>query len=78
MFSIVRTLWDVFLHSFQRRVTRQYPEQPAYLPPRWRGRIILSRDPDGGERLCRRARLGGRVELDGLDQGIPGRQVHFI
>ena len=21
-----------------------------YLPPRWRGRIILSRDPDGGER----------------------------
>ena len=28
----------------------QYPEQKAYLPPRWRGRIILSRDPDGGER----------------------------
>ncbi len=50
MFSIVRTVWDVFLHSFQRRVTQQYPEQPAYLPPRWRGRIILSRDPDGGER----------------------------
>lgn len=50
MFSIVRTLWDVFLHAFRKRVTRQYPEQPAYLPPRWRGRIILSRDPDGGER----------------------------
>ena len=50
MLSIVRTLWDVFLHSFQPRVTKQYPEQPAYLPPRWRGRIILSRDPDGGER----------------------------
>jgi NADH-quinone oxidoreductase subunit I len=50
MLSIIRTLWDVFLHSFQRRVTRQYPEQPAYLPPRWRGRIVLSRDPDGGER----------------------------
>ena len=49
MFSIVRTLWNVFLHSFKPRVTRQYPEQPAYLPPRWRGRIILSRDPDGGE-----------------------------
>ena len=50
MFSIVRTLWNVFLHAFKKRVTRQYPEQPAYRPPRWRGRIILSRDPDGGER----------------------------
>ena len=28
----------------------QYPEQKAYLAPRYRGRIILSRDPDGGER----------------------------
>ncbi len=28
----------------------QYPEQQRYLPPRWRGRIILSRDPDGAER----------------------------
>lgn len=50
MFSVVVTLWEVFRHSFRRRVTKQYPEQPAYLPPRWRGRIILSRDPDGGER----------------------------
>ncbi len=50
MLSILRTLFDVFLHAFKPRVTKQYPEQPAYLPPRWRGRIILSRDPDGGER----------------------------
>ena len=50
MFSIVRTLWLVFLHTFRRRVTVQYPDQKAYLAPRWRGRIILSRDPDGGER----------------------------
>ncbi len=50
MLSILRTLWDVFLHAFRRRVTVQYPEQKAYLAPRWRGRIILSRDPDGGER----------------------------
>ena len=50
MLSLMRTLWDVFLHLFHRRVTIQYPEQHAYLPPRWRGRIILSRDPDGGER----------------------------
>jgi len=50
MFSIVRTLWLVFLHTFRNRVTVQYPDQKAYLAPRWRGRIILSRDPDGGER----------------------------
>lgn len=50
MFSIVRTIWDIFLHSFRPRVTQQYPEKPAYVPPRWRGRIVLSRDPDGGER----------------------------
>jgi NADH-quinone oxidoreductase subunit I len=50
MVSLLRTMWDVFLHTFRPRVTKQYPEQPAYLPPRWRGRIILSRDPDGGER----------------------------
>ncbi len=50
MLSQVRTLWLVFLHMFRRRVTVQYPEKKAYLPPRWRGRIILSRDPDGGER----------------------------
>jgi NADH-quinone oxidoreductase subunit I len=50
MLSILRTLWDVFLHAFRRRVTIQYPEQKAYLSARYRGRIILSRDPDGGER----------------------------
>lgn len=50
MFSIIGTIWSVFLHMFHRRVTIQYPEQKAYLAPRYRGRIILSRDPDGGER----------------------------
>src|SRR5487761_532365 len=50
MLSIVRTLWNVFLHSFQPRVTIQYPEEKPYLAPRYRGRIILSRDPEGGER----------------------------
>lgn len=50
MLSQLRTMWLVFLHMFRRRVTIQYPEKKAPLPPRWRGRIILSRDPDGGER----------------------------
>ena len=50
MFSIVRSMWDVFLHAFQPRVTVQYPEQKPYLAPRYRGRIVLTRDPEGGER----------------------------
>src|SRR5579885_2994626 len=50
MLSVLRTMWEVFLHMFRKRATVQYPEHTAYLPPRWRGRIILSRDPDGGER----------------------------
>jgi NADH-quinone oxidoreductase subunit I len=50
MLSLLRTIWSVFLHTFHRRVTIQYPEQKPYLAPRTRGRIILSRDPDGGER----------------------------
>jgi len=50
MFSILVTLWEVFKHAFAKRVTVQYPDRKRYLPPRWRGRIILSRDGDGGER----------------------------
>ncbi len=50
MLSLLRTLWDVALHAFKPRVTIQYPEEKAYLAPRYRGRIILSRDPDGAER----------------------------
>jgi NADH-quinone oxidoreductase subunit I len=50
MWSALRTLWYVFLHTFHRRVTIQFPEEKAPLSPRYRGRIILSRDPDGGER----------------------------
>src|ERR1035437_6694576 len=50
MFSLLRTISLVFLHGFRKRVTVQYPEVKRRLPPRWRGRIILSRDPDGGER----------------------------
>jgi NADH-quinone oxidoreductase subunit I len=50
MLSILKSLWLVFAHMFHRRETVQYPNQKPYLPPRYRGRIILSRDPDGQER----------------------------
>lgn len=50
MFSQLRTMWQIFLHLFRRRATVQWPEEKQALPPRWRGRIVLSRDPDGQER----------------------------
>ena len=50
MLSILASLWKVFMMIFAKKITVQYPEEKPYLPPRWRGRIILSRDPDGEER----------------------------
>ena len=50
MLSVIRTFWEILKHTFRPRVTVQYPDEKPYLAPRWRGRIILSRDPDGGER----------------------------
>ena len=50
MLSLLRTFWEILKHTFRRRLTVQYPEEKPYLAPRWRGRIILSRDPDGEER----------------------------
>lgn len=50
MLSALRTLWYVFLHTFHKPETVAYPDEPRRLRPRWRGRIILARDPDGEER----------------------------
>ena len=50
LISAFKTIWAVFLHLFQKADTVQYPEEKSYLPPRWRGRIVLTRDPDGEER----------------------------
>jgi NADH-quinone oxidoreductase subunit I len=50
VFSILKGIWIILRHTFRKRETIQYPEEKPYLPPRYRGRIILSRDPDGGER----------------------------
>ena len=50
MLSSIRTLWYTFLHLFHRSVTVSYPEEMPYLAPRYRGRIVLTRDPDGLER----------------------------
>jgi NADH-quinone oxidoreductase subunit I len=41
-------MWLVFLHLFHKKETIQYPEEKIKLHPRWRGRIFLTKDPDGG------------------------------
>jgi NADH-quinone oxidoreductase subunit I len=50
MFSHLRTIWLTFLHLFKKHVTVQYPEEQVTLRPRYKGRIVLTKDPDGGER----------------------------
>jgi NADH-quinone oxidoreductase subunit I len=50
MLTLLRTTWRVLRHAFRRRATVSYPEEKPWLAPRYRGRIVLSRDPDGGER----------------------------
>ncbi len=83
MFSILSGLWRVLLHTFHKRVTIQYPEKKAYLPPRWRGRIILSRDPDGCERcvacyLCAVACPVGCISLQSTEDEHGRRYPAFF
>lgn len=42
-------LWTT-LRQLGRTSTVSYPEVALQLPPRWRGRPVLTRDPDGDER----------------------------
>ena len=46
----LRSLAMIFSHSWRKRDTLCYPVEPVYLAPRYRGRIGLTRDPDGDER----------------------------
>ena len=83
MISMLRTIWLVFLHAFQKRITVQYPEQKPYLAPRYRGRIILSRDPDGGERcvacnLCAVACPVGCIALQATEDKDGRRYPEFF
>jgi NADH-quinone oxidoreductase subunit I len=71
MLSELRTMWLVFRHAFRKRDTVQYPEQRPYLSPRYRGRIILSRDPDGQERCvaCYLCAVACPVDCIALQKG---------
>jgi len=48
--ALLLGFWTTGKHIFRRPVTVQYPEQKRVPSPRYRARIVLTRDPDGGER----------------------------
>ena len=83
MLSLLRTLWTIFLHTFSKRETILYPEEKRRIPPRWRGRIILSRDPDGEERcvacyLCAVACPVNCISLQAAEDSYGRRYPEFF
>jgi NADH-quinone oxidoreductase subunit I len=48
--ALLTGMWITWKHIFRRPVTVQYPEEKRTPYPRYRARIVLTRDPDGGER----------------------------
>jgi len=59
---------------FERPVTVQYPEERSALPERSRGRIVLTRDPDGEERcvacyLCSSVCPVSCISMQSADKG---------
>lgn len=76
-------MWLVFKHFLRKRVTVLYPEKRHYLPPRWRGRIVLTRDPDGEERcvacyLCAVACPTDCIALQAAEDNYGRRYPEFF
>ena len=83
IWSQLRSMYMVFMHAFRKRDTILYPEQAVYLPPRYRGRIVLTRDPDGEERcvacnLCAVACPVGCIALQKEERDDGRWQAEFF
>lgn len=66
-------------YLFRRPITVCYPEEQPLIPPRWRGRIVLTSDPDGKERcvacyLCQAVCPVQCIDLQAEDRS-DGRRV---
>jgi NADH-quinone oxidoreductase subunit I len=73
----------VFQHALRKPVTQEYPEVKPFLPPRYRGRIVLTRDPDGEERcvacnLCAVACPVGCISLQATEDEQGRRLAEFF
>lgn len=51
-------------HMFRKPVTVQFPEERRPMPPRFRGSIVLTRDPDGAERCVACYLCSGACPVD--------------
>lgn len=76
-------MWTVFKHATHPRETQDYPEHKPFLPPRYRGRIVLTRDPDGDERcvacnLCAVACPVACISLQGQEDEHGRRRPEFF
>ncbi len=83
MISLLKSILTVLVTMFRKRVTIQYPEERPSIPPRWRGRIILSRDPDGRERcvachLCSAVCPVDCIALQAAEDGTGRRYPAFF
>jgi len=83
MFSLIRSMVLVLLHLFRKKATVRYPEVKPQLPARWRGRIVLTRDPDGAERcvacnLCAAVCPVACISLGATDDGAGRRYPGFF
>lgn len=83
MLSILRSIWEVLKHATHKRITVQYPEEQPELNPRFRGRIVLTRDPDGEERcvacyLCSGVCPVDCIALQATDDGAGRRYPEFF
>ncbi len=83
MLDLLKGMGSVFMHLFRPRETVAYPEKRAYVAPRWRGRIILSRDKDGRERcvacyLCAAACPVDCIALQATEDASGRRYPEFF
>lgn len=79
----LQAMWTVFKHAFHKRETLGYPEVKPFLPPRYRGRIVLTRDPEGEERcvacnLCAVACPVGCIALQATEDEYGRRYPEFF
>jgi NADH-quinone oxidoreductase subunit I len=72
IFNQLKTMYLVLKHTFVKADTVEYPEKKPYLAPRYRGRIVLTREPDGQERCvaCNLCAVACPVDCIALQQTV--------